>query len=71
MVRDAYRCADCGGYGDQVDHIDNNSHNNDPGNLATMCQPCHARKSATEQAGKVYGPIGCNADGVPKGGWPA
>lgn len=30
---------------DSVDHIDNNSFNNDPSNLQPLCRPCHARKT--------------------------
>lgn len=48
LIRDLYTCADCGKYGNQVDHIDNDSHNNDPANLACRCASCHSRKTASE-----------------------
>ena len=48
LVRDLYMCADCGRFGDQVDHIDGDSHNNDPANLACRCASCHSRKTASE-----------------------
>ncbi len=35
----------------EVDHINNDSHDNRMGNLAGLCKPCHSRKSATEQNG--------------------
>ena len=45
LVRDLYTCAACASYGNEVDHIDGNSHNNDPENLQVLCKPCHARKT--------------------------
>lgn len=51
LLRDMYRCQCCGQYGNHVDHIDGDSWNNpaDGSNWQTLCQPCHARKTATEQ----------------------
>ena len=45
LARDLYTCASCGSYGNEVDHIDSNSWNNEPENLQTLCKPCHARKT--------------------------
>lgn len=65
LQRDGYRCRDCKGYGDQVDHRDGDSHNNDIGNLQTLCHVCHSRKTATEMTGAAYVPTGCDARGNP------
>lgn len=51
LQRDACTCAACGGYGDQVDHVDGDSHNNDMRNLQTLCIVCHGRKTREEQDG--------------------
>ena len=32
----------------EVDHIDGDSFNNDRGNLAPLCKPCHTRKTNAE-----------------------
>lgn len=48
LARDLYLCRDCGRYGDQVDHADGDSHNNDEANLVTRCIRCHSRKTARE-----------------------
>lgn len=48
LMRDGFTCAACKGYGDQVDHIDGDSHNNDHDNLQTLCHVCHSRKTRTE-----------------------
>lgn len=48
LARDLFTCRTCGHYGDQVDHIDGNSHNNDMGNLQTLCISCHSSKTAKE-----------------------
>lgn len=32
----------------EVDHIDGDSHNNDPGNLRALCRPCHSKRSAVQ-----------------------
>lgn len=44
-----FLCVDCGGFGDQVDHDDGDSHNNDPANLKCRCLACHSRKTRREQ----------------------
>ena len=70
LLRDSYTCAVCGRYGNQVDHIDGNSHNNRPSNLQTLCHADHSAKTASEMAGKT--PIvrkAISADGSPVGGW--
>lgn len=56
LIRDHYVCAACGRFGDHVDHIDNDSHNNDERNLQTLCIKCHGVKTATEQAGGKLNP---------------
>jgi 5-methylcytosine-specific restriction enzyme A len=33
----------------EVDHIDGNSRNNDPGNLRALCRPCHSARTARDQ----------------------
>ena len=49
LQRDNYLCTDCGRFGDQVDHDDGDSHNNDPDNLKTRCIRCHSSKTRREQ----------------------
>ena len=44
---------------------DGDSHNNDIGNLQTLCHVCHSRKTATEMTGAAYVPTGCDARGNP------
>lgn len=65
LRRDEYECRACGKFGDQVDHIDNDSHNNDLGNLQTLCIACHSRKTAAEQAGGSWTAKGCDINGTP------
>lgn len=48
LQRDAYLCTDCKKFGDQVDHDDGDSHNNDPENLKTRCLRCHSAKTRRE-----------------------
>ncbi len=35
----------------EVDHRDGNPWNNDPSNLASLCESCHSRKTATHDGG--------------------
>lgn len=58
-------CRYCGDVATQVDHLDNDSHNNDIDNLAATCAPCHSRKTAMEQAGKEWTVKGCTVAGIP------
>lgn len=48
LARDLYLCRECGKYGDQVDHVDGDSHNNRESNLQTLCRRCHSSKTARE-----------------------
>ncbi|HNR91521.1 MAG TPA: HNH endonuclease signature motif containing protein [Dokdonella sp.] len=48
LTRDGFVCAVCGCYGDQVDHVDGDSHNNDPSNLQTLCITDHSKKTRLE-----------------------
>ncbi len=48
LQRDAFLCRECGQFGDQVDHVDGDSHNNNPSNLQTLCLRCHSAKTMTE-----------------------
>jgi 5-methylcytosine-specific restriction protein A len=67
LVRDEYTCRHCGRYGNHVDHVDNDSHNNAESNLQTLCAACHSTKTAQEQAGKPSRPkVAVNADGSPE-----
>lgn len=43
----------------EVDHIDEDSHNNDPSNLQPLCKPCHSSKTAGRST------KGCDIDGRP------
>jgi 5-methylcytosine-specific restriction endonuclease McrA len=52
LARDGYTCVDCGRYGDQVDHDDGDSHNNNPDNLKTRCIKDHSAKTMREINGK-------------------
>lgn len=53
LQRDAYLCRTCQQFGDQVDHIDGDSHNNDPRNLQTLCVRCHSAKTMRELNGTM------------------
>ena len=48
LIRDRYTCRDCGRYGNEVDHVDGDSHHNDDANLQTLCHRCHSSKTAKE-----------------------
>jgi 5-methylcytosine-specific restriction endonuclease McrA len=50
LQRDGYLCTDCGHFGDQVDHDDGDSHNNDPRNLKTRCIGCHSAKTRRDMS---------------------
>jgi 5-methylcytosine-specific restriction endonuclease McrA len=52
LQRDGYTCAVCGKYGDQVDHVDGDSHNNQPENLQVLCRRDHSAKTMREVNGK-------------------
>lgn len=51
LLRDAYTCKECGGAGNQVDHVDGDHSNNDDSNLQTLCVVCHSKKTARENGG--------------------
>lgn len=53
-----------------VDHIDNDSHNNDLGNLQTMCMQGHSRKTFAEQRGLQWDGK-CEQAAIGVDGWPA
>lgn len=48
LIEQEYTCKDCRGFGDQVDHDDGDSHNNDPSNLICRCLRCHSAKTRRE-----------------------
>lgn len=51
LRRASWRCAKCGGYANQVDHIEPLSRGGDPwdeSNLQVLCKRDHAEKTATE-----------------------
>lgn len=61
-------CEDCQARGltveaTDVDHRDNNPSNNDPRNLASLCGPCHSRKTQADMGKRVY--WGCDIHGMP------
>jgi len=43
LERDHHHCQDCGGPGEEIDHIHNNSADLD--NLQLLCRPCHQAKT--------------------------
>jgi 5-methylcytosine-specific restriction protein A len=56
LLRDSYRCRDCGclchGKGNaHVDHVNGDDSNNDDSNLQTLCRRCHSSKTARENRG--------------------
>lgn len=46
-----------------VDHIDNDPTNNDRGNLASLCHPCHSRKTQADMGKQIK--YGCDTNGMP------
>ncbi len=51
VLRDNARCSVCGANRDlEIHHIDSLPDNNDHRNLATVCQSCHAKITALDQA---------------------
>lgn len=47
----------------EVDHIDNDPTNNNRDNLASLCRPCHSRKTQADMGKRVS--MGCDANGMP------
>lgn len=47
----------------EVDHIDNDPTNNDRKNLASLCRPCHSRKTQADMGKIIY--MGCDVNGMP------
>lgn len=57
QMRDEPLCRHCAQRGivtagQCVDHIDNDSGNNDPSNLQTLCNECHGRKTVIDSGFK-------------------
>ena len=51
LDRDGWRCAACGGYGNEVDHIvplERGGAPFDDGNLQSLCRGCHISKTRRE-----------------------
>jgi 5-methylcytosine-specific restriction endonuclease McrA len=46
-------CRSCGAAANEVDHIDGNTANNLPSNLAALCKPCHSAKTIAENRGEL------------------
>lgn len=57
LTRDEHRCYLCGAPADQVDHVVPRFEGgtDDPDNLAAICVPCHALKSAAEAKRAQHG----------------
>lgn len=51
LCEELYTCRNCGGYGNQVDHVDGDPMNNFRSNLQTLCHSCHSEKTVREQGG--------------------
>lgn len=50
LVRDLYTCQGCGGFGDQVDHINNDAEVEvEDAALQVLCISCHSSKTLREQ----------------------
>ena len=47
----------------EVDHVYNDSTDNRPEALQSLCKPCHSRKTQRDKGHKVA--MGCDADGYP------
>ena len=53
ILNERPECEDCKEQGrstpaTDVDHMDGNPYNNDPGNLRALCHPCHSSKTARQ-----------------------
>lgn len=49
LERDMFNCRSCGKWGNQVDHIHNNAHEDvSDDQLQTLCHKCHSAKTMTE-----------------------
>lgn len=60
-------CADDTGHvvpATEVDHRDNDPTNNSRDNLASLCKPCHSKKTMQELHGS-RAPTGCDSNGMP------
>ncbi len=59
-------CEDCNDPANEVDHRTNDTSKNLIGDdLASMCKPCHSRRTAARERGIVPRIIGCDVDGWP------
>ena len=58
-------CADCGDAANEVDHLRDTSDNVIGVDLASMCKPCHSRRTAARERGIVPRIVGCDVDGWP------
>lgn len=48
-------CRCCGAVATEVDHINQDTSNNLPSNLAPMCKPCHSAKTIAENREQLTG----------------
>lgn len=49
LIRDSYQCRSCGSWGNEVDHVRNNAHEDVPDEeLQTLCRRCHSAKTMRE-----------------------
>ncbi|HET9048689.1 MAG TPA: HNH endonuclease [Chiayiivirga sp.] len=59
-------CEMCSDPATEVDHRHGNTKaNRIHVDLASLCKPCHSRKTATEMTGRKIGSVGCDASGIP------
>lgn len=65
LQRDRCTCRHCGQYGNQVDHVNGDSHDQRPENLQTLCVQCHSRKTLADARASRKPAIGL--DGAPDG----